>query len=272
MTPASITTDATNVYFTDTGDGSVNVVPKAGGAVVQLATGQAKPLSIAVDDTYAYWSNNLGGAVVRTLKAGGDTVHTVATATSPTTVVIDGSYVYFLNPSGTLMQAPKTGGTATTFASPPVTTPAFYGIYPGGSGQLYATSSTGAIGEWVWQVSLPAGTMTQSALGEVHSVQDVAAGGTVVAAAELSGGPMIAWADTAGGAHGTIYVTPFVPNPIAVAPCGIVWTLQGLQLSTLGSSVPVMLYAAAAPSALVADGNTVFWTDTSGAVGELPLP
>jgi hypothetical protein len=53
------------IYFGDDihGDagepqGTVNRVPKAGGAVSTLATGQAGPGSLAVDDSHAYWVNN----------------------------------------------------------------------------------------------------------------------------------------------------------------------------------------------------------------------
>ena len=47
--------DATSVYWIEPGAGRIAKAPKAGGAVVVLATGQSYPAAIAVDDQYVYW-------------------------------------------------------------------------------------------------------------------------------------------------------------------------------------------------------------------------
>jgi hypothetical protein len=55
--PDGIAIDATNVYVTTAGDGRVFVIPKAGGAAKDLATGQTKAQGVVLDGTTLYWSN-----------------------------------------------------------------------------------------------------------------------------------------------------------------------------------------------------------------------
>ncbi len=71
--PDGITLDATSVYWTNRGDGTVVSLPKAGGTPTILATGQNNPGAIVVDATNVYWINegdpNLAdGAVMRLTK------------------------------------------------------------------------------------------------------------------------------------------------------------------------------------------------------------
>lgn len=54
--PNGIALDGTNVYFT-TGGGSVSLVPKAGGTLKALATGQTGAQGVQINGTKLYWSN-----------------------------------------------------------------------------------------------------------------------------------------------------------------------------------------------------------------------
>jgi hypothetical protein len=112
--------DATNVYFVD-GNG-VHFVPKAGGAVKDLAPAAGKPARVAVDDTYAYWSVNLGAAIMRAPKDGSGTPTLVTAATQPQGLVVDATDVFWVSNlpgagDDNIHVAPKTGGTSTIFKS-----------------------------------------------------------------------------------------------------------------------------------------------------------
>jgi streptogramin lyase len=55
--PYGITLDATNVYWTNHGTGTVMKAPKAGGAPIVVAKGQNAPGAIVVDANNIYWIN-----------------------------------------------------------------------------------------------------------------------------------------------------------------------------------------------------------------------
>jgi hypothetical protein len=96
----SIAVDATGVFFTDEGAGKVSMVPLAGGAVVDLASGEPSPWGIALDGTNAYYSTST--AVRRVRQAGGAAPEDVRTGLpTPRKVVIGSGRVFWLYESAT---------------------------------------------------------------------------------------------------------------------------------------------------------------------------
>ena len=57
--------DATTVYWTDGGSGTITEAPLAGGASTTIVTGQYGSSSIAVDATSVYWQESGTGTVKR---------------------------------------------------------------------------------------------------------------------------------------------------------------------------------------------------------------
>jgi streptogramin lyase len=57
--------DATGVYWTNQGSGTVVKMPRGGGALTTLASGQSGPSGIAVDSTSVFWTNYYSGTVMR---------------------------------------------------------------------------------------------------------------------------------------------------------------------------------------------------------------
>src|SRR5690606_10556633 len=58
--PNGLAVDATHVYWTNRGDGTVMRMPKGGAPgepPTVIATGQVAPGPIVVDDTHVYWAN-----------------------------------------------------------------------------------------------------------------------------------------------------------------------------------------------------------------------
>ncbi len=108
-------------YWVNYGDGTVNSVPRGGGSVTTLASGQSYPTqsrwtarTSTGSTTYpAYGTVNevpLGGGAVTTLASGQD---------DPGSVAVDGTNVYWVNsePVGTVNEVPVGGGSVTTLAS-----------------------------------------------------------------------------------------------------------------------------------------------------------
>ncbi len=126
--PASVTSDGTNVYFTNFwGGGSVESVPRMQGPAVAVAANRHGPWGLAVDGTNAYWTeNNAGnGQIAMTPKAGGGAVTLIATSQgTPRGIALSGSYVYWANNAasgngGGIFGAPTTASGAVSAFGPP---------------------------------------------------------------------------------------------------------------------------------------------------------
>ena len=100
--------DAGNVYWTNSGVGTVSMVSKTGTGATVLALGQNSPMGVAVDATSVYWANSGDGTLMK-VPIGGGTTATVATGQSgPTGVAVDASFVYWTNATGgTVMRVVK---------------------------------------------------------------------------------------------------------------------------------------------------------------------
>jgi hypothetical protein len=144
-----LTTDATNVYFTNaTTHGSVVMVPVVGGTPTTLVTNQFSPTAIAVDSTSVYWSTAAcaiadAGAcgVVQKMALDGGAANVLASGTlQPTAMAIDANYLYWTdgnNGLGTVQSVPIGGGAVTILAAVQ-NTPAYIALDATG---LYWTAS-----------------------------------------------------------------------------------------------------------------------------------
>ncbi len=122
--PWGMAIDEANVYWTDCGDpsaGQVQKVPKAGGPVVPLASGN-RLSGIAVDGANVYWvagtADASSGAIMTVPIAGGTPTVVAPESGAPAHIAVDASYVYWgeLN-QGAVMRAPLGGGMPMTVAS-----------------------------------------------------------------------------------------------------------------------------------------------------------
>jgi hypothetical protein len=254
------------VYWTDSSNGTVNVVPKHGGAIVPLATGQASPGNVAVDDTYAYWSNALGGAVMRARKDGSAMPEVVVAAAMPVLACLDSANAYYYsqpnNDPITIYRVAKGGGAAAPVGSLP--------LEPGGppvlcdGSTVYAVSPGATLGEAISTLNLATGVVTGPS-GEYHSITGWAeSGGNLAIATYLEG---VNW----NSGH---YPPKNIAGGLVVlafAPCGVLWS-PGLTLGLSNEEYPIQMMGTAKPVHAIVDEAAVYWTDSSGAVGALPLP
>jgi len=120
-----IAADSTHVYFTEYSGGTVNRVPKVGGAVQTLVSGENYPWRLVVDGNYVYYIVHEGGLVKRVPKDGGPSEVLADGLTHPWDVATDSDYVYFTvrdgpglwdDPNGYVARVAKSGGSVQVLA------------------------------------------------------------------------------------------------------------------------------------------------------------
>ncbi|AUX26362.1 hypothetical protein SOCEGT47_069230 [Sorangium cellulosum] len=111
--PRGLAIDDVNVYWANSGDGTVMRAPKAGGDAVPFASEQS-PQDIAVDGTYVYWTNFNGQVMKAPVDGSGAPIELFAGPQTPDGIGLDGAHVYWVNRTdGEVRRAPIDGpGTA----------------------------------------------------------------------------------------------------------------------------------------------------------------
>jgi hypothetical protein len=208
----------------------------AGGACqpVTLASQQGLPWDIALDATHVYWTNPQGGSVMKIPKTGGQAVPIAMGQNSPYHLVLDATDVYWTEGSfGTVFKAPKSGGTPVKLAS------------GGENFQDIAIDATNLY----WSDAAKAGKIMMMPLS----------GGTPVALAEMetyafalaTTATDVYWGKYSGGRNVIMKARPGGGSPVEVA-------------STSAQTGP--------PWALVADAESIYWTELSpGRIAKAPL-
>jgi hypothetical protein len=297
ISPDGIAIDTDTAYFTDPGAGIVGSVPKAGGAIVVLATVQTEPASIAIDDTFVYWA--AANEVWRIQKVPSDTPHAVASvSTSVVSIAVDASFVYMLT-GGVVDRAPKDGsGSAEQFSQNntiifgQTVTSNFSAMGYDGTSLYTLGFSSANPSQYIWNIDLSTGLAVE--FSEVHGMLMLAVGyGWVAGQAGSTPANEILWTTPTMTNYGVAIPIYATVRTIAAAPCGFVWAGSGYMLnspvnegnkpaspgptglvvSSIGASVEATVVASALPNQIVVDAdNTVYWTDQSGAIGKAALP
>ena len=94
--PSGIAVDATHVYWTCSGDGTVKKAPIAGGDQVLLHDSpDGGAWTITVDATSVYWADRMAGTVNKAPIAGGDVVVLSTDQKGTNDITVDATHVYW---------------------------------------------------------------------------------------------------------------------------------------------------------------------------------
>ncbi len=225
--PSALAVDGTHVYFT-TWSGTVNAVPRGGGKVTTLATGQHYPESLAVDGTYVYWAergNTRGTGTVNKVPIGGGAVTTLATGQdAPISVAVDGTHVYWATPgtypdfNGMVNAVPVGGGPVTTLATgqPGAGSLAVDGTH------VYWANDYGDVGT---VNAVPVGGGPVITLASRQHVSSMAVDGTHVYWSNWSG--TVNSVPVGGGAVSSLASGLYYPNSVVVDSRHVYWADSG---------------------------------------------
>ncbi len=95
--PFDLTSDGTNLYWTDTGAEAVESATLAGASQTSIVTGRQGLTGLAVDDTFVYFTDALQNTVSRVPKAGGTPEILAAGEHVPRFIVSDGDHLFWTN-------------------------------------------------------------------------------------------------------------------------------------------------------------------------------
>jgi hypothetical protein len=270
--PWGMAIDATSVYWTTCGDptgGSVLKVPKVGGTITTLATGD-RLSGIAVDATNVYWiagsSDASTGAVMKVPVNGGTPTTLTSRPGPPSHIAVDDTNVYWTEQmGGSVMKVPLGGGAPTVVANstfPWAITVDATSVYWLGTGVMKAPKAGG-----------PAITLTAS-MGPILPNAGIAVDAMNVywASGPPAGSAGVSKVPLDGGTTTVMAVPMSMPGPIAVDGTSIYFADGSgtvLKVPLAGGAVTTLATGQTNPDAIAVDATSVYWVDNGSTVMKL---
>jgi cysteine-rich repeat protein len=262
--PISIAVDATSVYWTNSGSGTVMKVPISGGTPIVLASSQSYPLSIVVDATNAYWASS--GTVMKVPILGGTPTALASGQSGLFGVAVDATSVYWTTDSaaGTVVQVPIEGGVPTTVASGQdspmrivVDATSVYWTNHSSSGEVMKVSISGGV------PTILASTQNnpEGIAVDATSVYWTNFKGGTVMKVPISGGPPTTLASSQSGPT-DIVVDDANVYWVTHDPTSVVGTVTKVPIS--GGTPTILASNQNNPQGIALDTTSVYWTTYSG--------
>ena len=264
--PYGLAVNSSSAFWTETGGGTVNSVPLAGGTPGTLASGGTNPLAIAIDSSSVYWTDDGNGTVMKTGLTGGTATTLSSGGTNPAGLAIDLTSVYWTdNGKNTVMKAPLGGGSASTLAS--AQGPLLMAV---DSASVYWADNTSGN---LLKVALGGGTPTTLASGQ-SSPYDVVVDSASAYWTDYAGGTVMKVA-LGGGTPVTLASGQSSPIHLAVDSANLYWTNYTggtvMKVAVAGGTATTLASGQGAPMGITVDSSSVYWTvyTTTGSVSML---
>jgi hypothetical protein len=254
----AIAVDATSVYWTDKGYGTVMKVALTGGTAVTLASGQNEPAGIAAASGAVYWANQGSGTIMASV-AGGPPTTFASGQLHATGVTADSASLYWAGngtgaTNGTVASAPLDGGAYVVLAvSPPYSG---FAIKVDSTNVYFTCASPGSLMRVAIDGSTPAAMLaTTGGLALDMAIDSVNAywttGGGIMEV-PLDGGVTVPLAS--GVAYGIaadpsgVYSTASLPDAGSVS-----------RVSSDGGNPLPLASGLADPTAIAVDSSSIYW-------------
>jgi hypothetical protein len=274
--PFGIALDVTHAYFTVNGyarqgEGHLAKVPKAGGAVVDLRSGETGPLDIALYGQFVIWTNTLPGAggVFRIAKTGGAPSPISAIESQPVGPATDDGFVYWASyASGRVRKATDVGTNALDLVTGQ-DGPRSALADPGKSGFVYFVTVNEGFVKRVSKLGGPAELISEHVIGPWALARDPFT--TDLFFTRFTGLGDVRRIRAAPGSRSEPLVPANsiqTPYSLAVDETHVYFTTHlptsgsVARVPKMGGTIEILASGQQAPAGVAVDGAAVYWTES----------
>ena len=262
--PWGIAVGGGNVYWTNSGDGTVMTLPAIGGATpTTLATTQSTPMSIALDAAHAYWVDSAAGTVMQCALAGcGGAPGALATGQgTPWGVAVDMTSAYWTAGSNVERSLLVDAGAVPVGTDPKTA----YPIAVDGINAYWADSVGSVLKCAVGGCSTPTTLATSLLNGAAYGLSIDAA--NVYWTNNVTG--TVSMVSKSNGSGATVLaVGQKSPFGIAVDATSVYWANNGdgtlMKVAIAGGAAVTIASGQGGPIGVAVDAGYVYWTNGNG--------